>query len=301
MWDWPKLPFLDEPWYDGPADYPIPYQPPAYWPLPGDLAGGGSVTPGGVVQPVGTTYGGTGLSPGGIVTPSGALYEPVDPKPQWKDVLGDPEKPTDYKLPTDDFGPSYVRTPKTVADGTDPKSVVDSGTRGHRSLAFKPQWKDLVGDPKAQWKDATSDPSPKLVIGDPKNVYDPKNIVDPVKMAAYDTGGWLDPGRLVRRPFVLGTPHHAASAAAMAGADPSAMALLPSQYATDAEMEAAMLESAMDQLEAMQEHLEHNLDALEEQYQRLHDRYDDLDIDRDADEDAGDEDPETDDTTDGEE
>ena len=249
---------------------------------------------------------------------------PFDPpKLQWKDLVGDPEPKTakdgvlDPKPPVPDPKQPWMEPkapwtepkqpwlePKQPWRDPEPKSIIkDKGGFDPKQIFDPP--KHLL-DPKQPWQD----PEPKPVFGDPgdpkhpkvdidpdpKGILDPKNIYDPPKLAydpwQFDPGRIFDPGRLVdpgavaRRPFVLGMPHHAPGAGAMAGAYPRAAMMRPT--AEGAPDRTAMVEAALVEVERSMRMLKGDLEKLDDYYLELRDHLEELEAEEDRNADEGD-------------
>jgi hypothetical protein len=231
-------------------------------------------------------------------------------KAQWKDTFGDATPAPDPKPPTDDVdGP---RSAKAVIDESN-KIVADAVGLGGlggtpQRMADKLPGRDLAGtavratDPKHPTADADPpyvrsakaviDENNKIVkdaVGDVEGVgggTSPRSMVAPATQfgdVGYGTQATADPAA-ARRPFVLGTPHHAAGAAAMAGADPTALAAATggaagSGQADEATINAAILDASLAQVETAIRVMKRDLESLEEYYRELAAHRDELDLD----------------------
>lgn len=224
-----------------------------------------------------------------------------------RDLAGTAVRAPEPKQPTDDSEAPYVSSPKTVLDENN-KVVADAVGLGGGRVAPQRMTKHPAVDreavpaidPKHPTLDvdgprtakAVIDESNKIVkdaVGDVEGVgggTSPRAMVAPATQfgaVGYGTQATADLAAAARRPFVLGTPHHAAGAAAMAGADPTALAVATEQAggdgADEATINAAILDASLAQVETAIRVMKRDLESLEEYYRELAAHRDELDLD----------------------
>ncbi len=232
----------------------------------------------------------------GDLTPKPVLGDvPTTTKPPGRDLAGTAVRATDPKLPTEDVDAPYVRSAKAVIDESNKivKDAVGDGWGGstpRNVAAIPPHWKAVAGDVTRppEVKPPTDDlhllrpPSAKAVFDENnKLVNDTVGLggsgatpPSPLTSPGVGTPGVSDPAATVRRPFVLGTPHHAAGAAALAGADPSALAVAAGRAAEgdpadETTINAAILDASLAQVETAIRVMKRDLESLEEYYREL--------------------------------